>query len=136
MLYYQREKRLPVLAVAAYWIIASVPPPDEPCAQGYQDQTPRPAPRACRAAYGINATFVPVEEIGATNGHQTEQARAAKRASASAYWVDQRPTTQFDPGIPASDGYQEHQPRLAPRSCAQSYWLPQRAIFSNRGRCS
>lgn len=126
-------QRLLFAAMAAYWVVAAVPPADEPCAFGYQDTQVRQPLRAESSGYRINARFVESETTGATNGHQTHQVRIAPRAANSAYWLDQRDTALIDTGVPASQAVQDHKPRYAPRATTQAYFIEQRAIWLELG---
>lgn len=125
--------RLLYAGAAAYEIFAKVPPDDAPAAFGYQDSQPRQPLRAQPDSYAVNARFVNPDEINANNGHQTHAVRPARLAPSSAYWLDQRPTAQFDSGIPASQGVQDHTPRQAPRATRQAYFIDQRPIWLEPG---
>lgn len=129
----------PRAAAFAYLALAQFGPlKDEPANAAFAGgiAVPSAAPAAVRAApaaYQVNARFVEPDPLASSNGHIADVARHALRAAREAYGVPQRPTAQFDAGIPTGRGHIDELPRHLNRNAQRSEQIQQRATWLEPG---
>lgn len=136
---YHSGKPAPRAAAFAYLALAQFGPlKDELANAAFAGgiSVPSAAPAAVRAApsaYQVNARFVEADLTSVANGHIADVARHALRAAREAYGVPQRPTAQFDTGIPAGRGHIDELPRNSNRTAQRSEQIQQRATWLEPG---